>query len=90
MVNIAVNVEFDATGSISRLTAVDNQQEAMVKLEQMGGIAKDGGMETLAVARKWMGELAARMDEVALSAAVILWIAWFFLPTMTIVQQFVV
>jgi len=89
MVNMSVNVEFDATGSITRLSAVDTQQEARVKLEQMGGIAKDGGMEVLTFARKWIGELAARMGKVALSAAVILWVAWFFMPTVTIVQQFV-
>jgi len=90
MVNMAVNVEFDAADSIARLTAVDAQHEATVKLEQMGGMAKDGGIEVVAIARKWINVLAARMGKVGLGAAVVLWIAWFFMPTVTILQDFVV
>jgi uncharacterized membrane protein len=71
-INMAVDVELDGAGLITGLTAVNLQQTAATWLEKT---------------QQGIGAFAARMGKAALVATVILWIAWFFLPTLTI-QQF--
>jgi hypothetical protein len=83
-VNMAVDVEFDGAGSIKGVTAVDPQQAAREKLNQIGGTAQERGKEAAVIARQGIGVLAARMGKFTLGAAVILWIAWFFMPALTI------
>jgi len=83
-VNMAVDIELDGAGLITCLTAVDLQNEAKQKLEQIGDLAQQHGKEAAAIARQGIGALAARMGKVTLVAAVILWIAWFFMPALTI------
>jgi hypothetical protein len=84
MLNMAVDVEFDGSGFIKGLTAVDPQQAAREKLNQIGGAAQQRGKEAAEIARQGIGALAARMGKFTLGAAVVLWIAWFFMPTLTI------
>jgi hypothetical protein len=86
MVNMAVDVEFDGAGVIAGLTAVDPQQVTKEKLSQLGGAAQQRGKEAAVIARQGVGALAARMGKVTLAAAVILWIAWFSLPALTIAE----
>jgi hypothetical protein len=83
-VNMAVDVEFDGAGLITGLTAVDVQQAAREKFGQIGDLAQQQGKEAAEVARQGIGALAARMGKITLVAAVILWIAWFFMPALTI------
>jgi hypothetical protein len=83
-VNMAVDVEFDGGGLITGLTAVDVQQAAREKLGQIGDLAQQHGKEAAEIARQGIGALVARMGKVTLVAAGILWIAWFFMPALTI------
>ena len=85
-VNMAVNVDFDSQGNITAITAVDPQQAAREKLNQIGGAAQQHGKDAAEIARHGVGALAARMGKFTLGAAVILWIAWFFMPVLNVHQ----
>jgi hypothetical protein len=85
-VNMAVDIEFDGAGSIRGLTVVDRQKEAREKLEKIGGVAQQHGREAAEIARHGIGALAARMGKVTLVATVILWLAWFFMPALSVHQ----
>jgi len=85
-VNMPVDVEFDGTGSIKGLAAVDPQQAAREKLSQFGGAAQERGKEVAVIAQQGIGVLVARMGKVALGATVVLWLAWFFMPAVTVTQ----
>ncbi|MGB6484736.1 MAG: hypothetical protein WBE86_14720 [Candidatus Acidiferrales bacterium] len=78
--NMAVDVEVDGTGAITGITAVDAQQIAKERLNQLGGVAQERGKEAAKMAKQGVGALAARMGAVALGSAVLVWIAWFFFP----------
>jgi hypothetical protein len=79
-VNMAVNVDFDGQGNIVGITAADTQPAARETVNQIGGSAQQQGKQAAEMARQGVGTLASRMGKVALGAAVILWIAWFFMP----------
>jgi hypothetical protein len=79
-VNMLVDVDFDAQGNITAIAAVDPQQVAREKLGQIGGVAQHHGKEAAAIARQGAGAPVARMGKITLAAAVILGIAWFFMP----------
>jgi len=78
--NMSVDIEFDSAGSITGLTAVYPQQAAREKLKQA---TQERGTEAANIARQGVGALAARMGKVTLTATVILWISWFFMPGLT-------
>jgi hypothetical protein len=78
--NMSVDVDLDGTGAITAITAVDSQQLAKERLNQLGGVAQERGKEAAKLAQQGIGALAARMGAVPLGAAVLVWIAWFFLP----------
>jgi hypothetical protein len=80
--NQVVDVEVDSAGTVVSVTAVDPQQIAKERLNQLGGAAQEQGKQAADLARKGIGALAARMGKVSLGAAVALWIAWFFLPAL--------
>jgi hypothetical protein len=63
---------------------VDSQQAAREKLKQIGGAAQEHGTVAVEKARQGIGALATRMGKVALAVTLILWIAWFFTPALTI------
>lgn len=79
-INMAVDAEFDDVGFIKGLTAVDPQQAAREKLNQIGDAAQQQGREVAKIASYGVSTLVARMGVAALAATVILWIAWFFMP----------
>jgi len=79
-VNMLVDVDFDGQGNITAIAAVDPQEVAREKLGQIGGAAQQHGKEAAAIARQGAGSPVARMGKVTLAAAVILWLAWFFMP----------
>ena len=83
-VNMAVDIELDGAGFITSLTAVDQQQAAREKLADRRRGARAG--EVAAIASQGVGALAARMGKATLVATVILWIAWFFMPVLTVQQ----
>lgn len=78
--NQVVDVEVDGSGALSSLTAVDPQQLAKERLNQLGEVAQQQGKQVADLARAGVGALASRMGKVALGATAVLWIAWFFLP----------
>jgi hypothetical protein len=78
--NMAVDVKVDGTGAITGITAVDAQQIAKERLNQLSGVAQERGKEAAKIAKQGVGALAARMGAVALGSAVLVWIAWFFFP----------
>jgi hypothetical protein len=79
-VNQVVEVESDGGGDVVSVTAVDPRQLARERMDQLGGAAQEQGKQAAEMARKGIGVLAALMGRVTLGAAVVLWIAWFFLP----------
>jgi hypothetical protein len=83
-VNMTVEVEFDGSGAIAGVTVVDSQQMNKERLNQMGHTAEEQGKQAAEFAKKEIGALASRMGPMVLGAAVILWVAWFFLPGTTI------
>jgi hypothetical protein len=82
--NMSVDVELDSAGSVASVSVVDAQQIARERLEQFGGIAQQQGKVAAEMARQGVGTLAARMGTAPLVAAVAIWVAWFFLPAITI------
>ena len=82
--NMTVEVEFDGAGSLTSISVVDAQQIAKEKLNQFSGVAQEQGKVAAELARQGVGALAARMGKVLLGATVVLWIAWFFLPAVSL------
>jgi len=78
--NMVVDVDLDAAGNITGITAVDAQQLAKERLNQFSGVAQEQGKQVAAMAKVGVGALADRMGKVALIATVSAWVAWFFLP----------
>jgi hypothetical protein len=78
--NMVVDVDMDASGSITAITAVDAQQLAKERLNQFSGVAQEQGKQVAAMAKVGVGALAERMGKAALIATVSAWVAWFFLP----------
>jgi hypothetical protein len=83
-VNMSVDVELDTAGAVASVSVVDAQQVARERLEQFGGIAQQQGKVAAEMARQGVGTLAARMGTAPLVAAVAIWVAWFFLPAVSI------
>jgi hypothetical protein len=79
-VNMTVDVELDEAGAVSGLAAVDPQQLAREKMEQLGAVAQEQGKQAAAMARQGIGKLAGRMGKLALGCTVVLWVAWFSFP----------
>jgi hypothetical protein len=82
--NMPVEVELDPAGTVASVSVIDAQQIARERLEQFGGMAQQQGKVAAEMARQGMGTLAARMGTTPLVAAVAIWVAWFFLPAITI------
>ncbi len=83
-VNMVVDVEFDGAGSVAAITVVDPQQLAKERLNQLSGAAQEHGKQAAELAKQGIGALAARMGKVALGATGVLWVAWFFLPAVSL------
>ena len=82
--NMTVDVALDGAGAITALTVVDANQLNKERMAQLSGVAQERGKEAAKLAQQGVGALAARMGTVALASAVVVWIAWFFLPAASI------
>ncbi len=82
--NMTVDVALDGAGAITALTVVDANQLNKERMAQLSGVAQEKGKEAAKLAQQGVGALAARMGTVALASAVVVWIAWFFLPAASI------
>jgi hypothetical protein len=80
MPNQTVEVEVDNAGALLSITVLDPQQIARERLNALGDMAQDRGKEVLAQLKPMLGALTARMGMVTLVSAVVVWIAWYFLP----------
>jgi cation transport ATPase len=78
--NMTVDVDLDDAGTITAITVVDSHQLAKERMNQLSGVAQERGKEAAKLAQQGIGALAGRMGAVALGSAVLVWIAWFFLP----------
>jgi hypothetical protein len=87
-VNMLVDVDFDGEGNITAIAAVDPQQAAKEKLNQIGGEAKEQVDKAVVIASQGVGALASRMGKATLAATVIVWIAWFFMPGLSFSVSF--
>ncbi len=59
--NMAVDVELDATGTITGITAVDPNQANKERMAQMSKEAQEKGKEAAKLAQQGIGALAAKM-----------------------------
>ncbi len=82
--NMTVDVALDGAGSITALTVVDANQLNKERMAQLSGVAQEKGKEAAKLAQQGVGALAARMGAVALASAVVVVIAYFFLPSASI------
>jgi hypothetical protein len=82
--NMSVDVDLDSAGNITAITVVDSQQLAKERMSQLGDVAQERGKEAAKLAQQGLGALIARMGAMALGSAVLVWIAWFFLPAATV------
>jgi hypothetical protein len=82
--NMVVEVDLNDAGVISSITAVDSQQLAREKLDQLSGLAQQHGKEAAAIAKQGVGALALRMGTPTLVAAVAVWVAWFFMSAFSV------
>jgi hypothetical protein len=87
--NMTVDVALDGAGAITGLTVVDSNQFNKERMAQLSGVAQERGKEAAKLAQQGVGALAARMGTVALASAVVVWIAWFFLPAANLAGGFV-
>src|SRR5579863_4876265 len=87
--NMTVDVDIDSAGAITSITVVEAQQLNKERLNQLSGVAQEKGKEAAKLAQQGVGALAARMGTVALASAVVVWIAWFFLPAANLAGGFV-
>jgi len=82
--NMTVDVDLDTLGAITALTVVDSAQINKERMAQLSGVAQERGKEAAKMAQQGVGALAARMGTVALASAVVVVIAWFFLPSVSL------
>jgi len=82
--NMTVDVDLDASGSVTAVRVVDAQQIAREQMKQLSGVAQERGKEAAELAKQGLGALAARMGAVTLGCAVLVWVAWFFFPVASI------
>lgn len=87
--NMTVDVDMDAAGVITAISVVDAQQLNKERMDQLAAEAQQRGKEAAKLAQQGIGALAAKMGAVTLGAAVLVWIAWFFLPSASITGGFV-
>jgi hypothetical protein len=82
--NMIVDVDLDASGSITGLTVVDQPQAPSAHTSQAGAAAAEQGKQTVEIAKKGIGVMAAKMGNLALGASVVIVIAFFFFPALTV------
>jgi len=82
--NMTVDVDFDGAGSIAAITVVDPKEIAAQKLNEALGVAKVHGTRLAKLLLPMLRSLSERMGPVALGAAVLLWISWFFFPAASV------
>jgi hypothetical protein len=81
--NMAVEVEFDSSGSIVALTAVDPKDLSKEKMDEYSRKAQEQGKQIFAIILQAVGTLADRMGKIPFGATVVLWIAWFILTAVS-------
>jgi len=87
--NMAVDVDLDAAGAVSGISVVEPSQANKERMAEMSNLAQEKGKEAAKLAQQGIGALAGKMGATALGAAVVVWIAWFFLPAAGIAGGFV-
>lgn len=82
--NMTVDVELDASGAIAAITAVTPARLATERLNEigrtLGKFTQGSGKDGAALAQRALTDFVGRMGMLSVAAAVVLWIAWFFMP----------
>ncbi len=78
--NMTVDVDLNSTGSVAAITVVDSKEAAGQKMEEVLSVVKEQLIRLGKLLLPALRSLSASMGAVALGAAVLLWIAWFFFP----------
>jgi len=78
--NMTVDVELDSSGAITAITVIDPKEIAQQKMAEQLEALKGHGNQVLTALQPALRSLPARMGTVALGAAVLVWICWFFVP----------
>ncbi len=78
--NQPVAIELDSAGGLSAITVIDPQQVAKERLGELGTVAQARGRELIEQLRPVLAAMTARMGAVTLGAAVLVWIASYWLP----------
>lgn len=82
--NMIVDVDLDSSGAITGLTVVDQAQPSGAHASQAGAPAAEQGKQAVEFAKKGVGVMAAKMGNLALGAAVVIVISFFFFPALTV------
>jgi hypothetical protein len=82
--NMIVEVTLDASNSVAAITPVDHAQARKEQMSHASAVAQEQGKQAAEMAKKGFGTLVARMGILALAATVLLWIAWFALPAVSL------
>lgn len=82
--NQTVEVTLDAAGEPAHITIVDAQTLAKEKLDQLAGKSAEQGQVALAAGITGFQSIRKRMGTVLLTAAIVLFIAWFLLPAVSV------
>jgi hypothetical protein len=77
--NQTVTVGLDSAGVLTSVAVLDQQQLAKEKLGELSGVAQEHGKVIAGQLKGGVVALAARMGAVTLGAAVVIWIASYFL-----------
>ena len=82
--NMTVDVDLDGAGAIAAITVADSKEAAGQKLNELLEVLKVQGTRLLKLLLPALRSLSARMGVVPLSAAVLVWISWFFFPAASV------
>jgi len=83
-VNMTVDVDLDAGGTIAAITVVNPKEVVAQRLDAALGVAKEQGARAAGILLPTLRSVAARMGTVPLGAAVLLWISWFLFRAATV------
>jgi hypothetical protein len=88
-VNQTVDVTFDEAGSLISAVVVDAQALAKERLNQFAGVAGERGQQAVTKGGVVFREVVARMGRMQLIICAVLFLAWFFLPALSVNLGFV-
>jgi len=87
-VNQTVEITLDEAGNAVRIVVLDAQTLAKEKLGQFAGLAGDQGQQVAAQGKAALQRVSGRMGMVLMIVCAALFVAWFFLPALSVNSGF--